>query len=136
MVVNRETVADSVQTRDNRRIKEIVEMSLRLNRNEEEERTIYYKTVAVIHHKGSKRRGNQNSGHYLAYINKNGTWFKCNDSWVKQVHTSEVGSSTAYIVVGRQSNVRVTSDEHRQSREDESETAKEEEDGRDVGGSL
>ena len=56
-------------------------------------RSWMYHLIAIISH-----RGTLNGGHYWTYLQKNGTWFKLNDSLVKRVQTSEVASSQAYMV--------------------------------------
>ena len=54
---------------------------------------VRYETLAVIHHEGNTDRG-----HYLAHINKQGRWFRCNDRAVTPSVTSNIGSEASYVI--------------------------------------
>jgi ubiquitin carboxyl-terminal hydrolase 22/27/51 len=45
---------------------------------------MYRLTSIVAHH------GNINGGHYISFVNRNGQWFKCNDSQVEKVSWSDI----------------------------------------------
>lgn len=54
-----------------------------------------YELVAVLVHQGQSCE----HGHYIAFVKKNGEWYKCNDSQVTQVDVSIVLSQQAYILL-------------------------------------
>lgn len=54
-----------------------------------------YDLVGVLVHQGQTCA----SGHYLAFVKKNGVWFKCNDSEVTQVDEETVMMQQAYILM-------------------------------------
>lgn len=54
-----------------------------------------YELVGVLVHQGQTCA----SGHYLAFVKKNGEWFKCNDSEVTRVEESTVMMQQAYILM-------------------------------------
>jgi Ubiquitin carboxyl-terminal hydrolase len=54
-----------------------------------------YELVGVLVHQGQTCA----SGHYLAFVKKNGEWFKCNDSEVTKVDEATVMMQQAYILM-------------------------------------
>jgi hypothetical protein len=54
-----------------------------------------YDLVGILVHQGQTCA----SGHYLAFVKKNGEWFKCNDSVVTKVDEATVLSQQAYIMM-------------------------------------
>lgn len=54
-----------------------------------------YDLVGVLVHQGQTCA----SGHYLAFVKKNGEWFKCNDSEVTKVDEETVMMQQAYILM-------------------------------------
>ena len=101
LVVNREIAGNQVRARDNRIIEEVSEMRLGVTVDGGTDLLVDYVTKAVIHHEGEQTGGNQDKGHYTAYINKHGTWFRCNDRVVTQIGMSDVGKNSAYVIICR-----------------------------------
>jgi len=54
-----------------------------------------YDLVGILVHQGQTCA----SGHYLAFVKKNGEWFKCNDSVVTRVDEATVLDQQAYILM-------------------------------------
>lgn len=54
-----------------------------------------YDLVGILVHQGQTCA----SGHYVAFVKKNGEWFKCNDSEVTRVDESTVMMQQAYILM-------------------------------------
>ena len=54
-----------------------------------------YELVSVLVHQGQTCA----SGHYLAFVKKDGEWFKCNDSVVTKVDVETVMKQQAYILM-------------------------------------
>ena len=49
----------------------------------------------TVHH------GGLNSGHYIAYVNRDGTWYNFNDEYVSIISLKEVMSQEAYLLFYR-----------------------------------
>lgn len=54
-----------------------------------------YELVAILVHQGQTCA----SGHYLAYVKKDGEWFRCNDSIIEKVDEETVLNQQAYIMM-------------------------------------
>ena len=52
-----------------------------------------YELVAVVAHSGQLE-----GGHYVAYVQLAGRWYKCDDSWIARVHESAVRTCEAYLL--------------------------------------
>jgi len=52
-----------------------------------------YELVAVVAHTGQLE-----GGHYVAYVQLSGRWYKCDDSWIVRVHESTVRACEAYLL--------------------------------------
>ena len=49
---------------------------------------------AIIAHKGLNIR----EGHYIAYVNVDGSWFQCNDSDVQEISWETVRREKVYLI--------------------------------------
>lgn len=63
-----------------------------------------YALVAVLVHQGTSC----DCGHYLAYVQHHGKWYKCNDSLIEQVPEHVVLAQQAYIVLYEVAGMRET----------------------------
>lgn len=57
-----------------------------------------YELIAVAVHMGQSI----SSGHYIAYVKRNGSWYCCNDSNVSECSEKDAMSSNAYLLFYRQ----------------------------------
>lgn len=57
----------------------------------EEKAELKYKLTSFIEHIGETG----SSGHYISWVNRKGTWFKCNDSQVREASEDEVNQAKA-----------------------------------------
>ena len=107
LVVNREvTRRNGRNGRDNRRIEGITELTIETphigSTQGHPDLITQYETLATIHHSGMRSSGDQESGHYTAYVRNKGVWWKCNDTEVTKSNARSAGGGSAYLVLCKQ----------------------------------
>ena len=53
-----------------------------------------YRITGVVVHKGP----NIAAGHYISYVNADGSWFQCNDSYIQKVRWETVRREKVYLI--------------------------------------